>query len=59
MTKRNKEEGYESGGIAFVGLLIIGIGFGFLYNSIVVGTLFGIGAGFIAMGVFRAILGKK
>ena len=59
MPKTKQEHGYESGGIAFVGFILIGIAFGFLYNNIVVGTLLGIGTGFIAMAILRAVLGKK
>ncbi len=57
--KKGDDKGYESGGIAFVGLILIGVGVGFLVGDIVSYTLFGIGAGFIAMAIFRAILGRK
>ena len=59
MSKKENEKGYESGGIAFVGFIILGLGFGFLYNQIVAGILLGIGVGFIAMSLLRAIIGKK
>ncbi len=61
MTKKKEENenGYESGGVAFVGLTIIGVGIGFLVGNIIPYTLFGVGAGFVALGVFRAVLGKK
>ena len=59
MAKNREEKGYESGGIAFIGCIILGVGFGVLYNSLVVGTLFGVGGGFIVMALLRAILGRK
>ncbi len=56
---KKEEKGYESGGIAFVGFILVGIGIGFLVENIVPFTLFGVGAGFIAMAILRAIIGKR
>lgn len=56
---KKEDKGYESGGIAFVGFIIAGIGLGFLVGNIVAYTLFGIGAGFIAMAILRALVGKR
>lgn len=43
---------YESGGIAFTGCIILGIGIGMLFNQTVAGTVIGVGVGFIAMAIF-------
>ncbi len=40
-------------GLAFVGCLFIGGGFGMLYNQVAAGWLIGLGAGFIAMAIVR------
>ena len=52
--KKEKKESsdslkYERGGISFVGFLMLGIAFGILYNQVAVGTLAGLGLGFISM----------
>ena len=50
MEKKNKID--ERSGVAFVGFLILGIAFGILYNQVAVGTLAGLGLGFISMALF-------
>jgi len=39
-----------AGGLVFVGSLMIGIGLGIFYNQTAVGTLVGLGVGFILFG---------
>ena len=51
---RKRDQGYEAGGVAFVGSILVGIGLGIKYNQVVAGTLIGIGAGFILMAIFKA-----
>lgn len=46
---------YESGGIAFVGCMMLGIGIGMLFNKAGAGVMIGMGVGFLAM----AIIGRK
>lgn len=46
---------YESGGIAFVGCMMLGIGIGILFDQAGAGVMIGMGVGFLAM----AIIGKK
>ena len=44
-----KDSKYESGGVAFVGFLLIGIAAGIYTGQTAVGVLAGLGLGFIAM----------
>ncbi len=44
----DKDEPYE---LFIPGCLFIGIAMGFLYDEIIVGTLLGLGAGFLLMGL--------
>ena len=55
-TKANdyqRSSGYESGGVAFVGCSLIGIVLGMLYGQIAVGSLLGVGVGFMIMALMR------
>ena len=47
--------GYEYGGPAFVGGILVGIGLGILLDDFLAWLLIGIGAGFILMGAIAAI----
>jgi hypothetical protein len=49
-------KGYEAGGIAFVGCIIVGVGLGFLFDEVAAGSILGVGAGFIMMALLRAIV---
>jgi len=42
--------------MVFVGALMIGIGLGVLFNNVAVGTMIGLGAGFILFGVIKAVI---
>jgi F0F1-type ATP synthase assembly protein I len=47
--------GYEYGGPAFPGAIVVGIGLGILLDDFFAWLLIGIGAGFILMGFIAAI----
>ncbi|MBU2649669.1 MAG: hypothetical protein KKA81_01930 [Bacteroidetes bacterium] len=47
------------GGLIFTGCMFIGIGLGFFYHNIVVGSLIGMGTGFIGMAVTYAVITGK
>lgn len=53
---KKEARGYEIGGLAFIGSIMLGIGLGILFSQVVVGVLGGIGVGFIVMAIFRAIV---
>ena len=46
---------YESGGLALVGFLLIGIAAGILTGQVVVGIMAGLGLGFVAMAILRHV----
>jgi hypothetical protein len=55
--KKQKEVKSDSaGGLVFVGCLMLGIGLGIYYNLAVVGTLVGLGVGFILFGIIKAMM---
>ena len=45
----------EKSDLLIPGGLLIGIGIGMIYNQVAAGTLIGLGAGFIAAFVFKAV----
>lgn len=51
-----ESKGNEIGGIAFIGSIFVGVGLGILYNHPAIGTLLGIGVGFILMALIRAMV---
>lgn len=53
----NNKEKDKVGGLLFVGCMFIGMGIGQYMGAISTGTLIGLGAGFLAMAVYR--LAKK
>lgn len=53
MAKRKKrQKDYESGGVGFVGSVLLGIGAGFLFDELLAGFFIGVGTGFIVMAHF-------
>jgi hypothetical protein len=50
--------GYEYGGPAFVGAIVVGIGLGILLGDFVAWLLIGFGAGFILMGLIAALAAR-
>lgn len=53
MAKRERRErDYESGGVGFLGSILLGAGSGLLFDELVAGLLIGIGAGLIVMAHF-------
>jgi hypothetical protein len=55
--QKNTKKAYTAGGLVFVGALIMGIGLGVYYGVTAVGTLVGLGVGFVLFGMIIA-LGK-
>jgi len=47
-------KGYEAGGIAFVGCIIVGVGLGLPFDEVAAGSVLGVGAGFVMMALLRA-----
>ena len=43
---------YESGGVVFIGCIILGVGLGILFDKTGAGSLIGLGVGFIDIGFF-------
>jgi hypothetical protein len=55
MVKAKKESKSDSaGGLVFVGCLMVGIGMGLFYGRPDVGSLLGLGVGFILFGIIKA-----
>ncbi|MBI2798602.1 hypothetical protein HYX70_04950 [Candidatus Saccharibacteria bacterium] len=55
----NKKDSNGSGGLLFVGFMFVGIAAGSYWNSVAIGTLAGMGAGFLAMAIYMAYASKK
>ena len=58
MDKKSKTM-YKTGGLLFVGSMFIGMGLGKYFGMLTVGTMIGMGIGFIAMGIFTIVNGNK
>lgn len=58
MVKKKKEESKSdsAGGLVFVGSLMLGIGLGLLYGRPDVGTMVGLGVGFILFGLIKVLM---
>jgi hypothetical protein len=54
--KKSKSKADTAGGLVFVGPLMIGIGLGIFYGITAVGTLVGLGVGFILFGLVKAFV---
>jgi len=54
--QRSKSISDTVGGLVFVGSLMIGIGLGIFYGNTAVGTLIGLGVGFILFGLVKAFM---
>lgn len=54
--KKDKSKADNVGGLVFVGPLMIGIGLGMYYGNTAVGTLVGLGVGFICFGLVKAFM---
>jgi len=50
-----KSKSDVAGGLVFVGALMIGIGLGIYFIQVAVGTLIGLGIGFIIYGFIKAL----
>jgi hypothetical protein len=56
--KKKKSRSDDAGGMIFVGALMIGIGVGIFFGNPAVGTLVGLGIGFIFFGLVKAFMKK-
>ena len=54
MSKVEKNNVSEIAGIAFVGCVIVGTGLGLLMDNVSVGSVLGVGVGFLVMALVRA-----
>ena len=54
--KKDKSKADTVGGLVFVGPLMIGLGLGMYYGNTAVGTLVGLGVGFILFGLIKAFM---
>ena len=55
--QKDMKKAYTAGSLVFVGALMIGIGLGIYYEITTVGTLVGLGVGFVLFGLVMG-LGK-
>jgi len=59
MAKKKKESKSDTaGGLVFVGSLMLGIGVGMYYGNPAVGTLIGLGVGFLLFGLVKLVIKK-
>ncbi|MBR9705736.1 hypothetical protein GOV14_01755 [Candidatus Pacearchaeota archaeon] len=59
MAKKKKESKSDvAGGLVFVGSLMLGIALGIFKGNTAVGTLAGLGIGFILFGLIKALMDK-
>jgi hypothetical protein len=56
--KKSKLKSDTAGGLVFVGALMIGIGLGMFYGSTAVGTMIGLGVGFVLFGLVKVFMKK-
>ena len=56
MAKKKESRSDVAGGLVFVGSLMVGIGLGILYGNAAVGTMIGLGVGFVLFGMIKALM---
>ena len=56
--KKEESKSDAAGGLVFVGSLMIGIGLGLYYGNPAVGTMLGLGVGFLLYGIIKALMKK-
>jgi len=54
--QKRESKSDAAGGLVFVGSLMIGIGLGMFYGNTAVGTMLGLGVGFILFGLIKAFM---
>jgi len=54
--KKEKSKSDSAGGLVFVGCLMVGIGLGLYYGRPDVGTMVGLGVGFILFGLIKVLI---
>ena len=57
-SEKQEPKGKGAAGVIFVGFLLLGFAVGFFTGNLVFGLFGGLGVGFIAMGIARAITGE-
>jgi len=56
MAKKKESKSDAAGGLVFVGSLMVGIGIGLFYGRPDVGTMVGLGVGFILFGLIKVLI---
>lgn len=56
--QKKKKEKSDAGALMIPGGLLLGFGFGFLYNNVAAGMFIGLGAGFVAWAIIKLIMKK-
>ena len=59
MAKSNNKSNNGVSGLLFVGFMFLGVAAGFIWNQVAIGTLIGMGVGFLAMAIYTAMHSKK
>ena len=54
MENQNNQNSNKISGAVFVGCMFLGIGIGMIYDKVSIGTLIGMGVGFIASAAVKA-----
>jgi hypothetical protein len=54
--EKNESRAESSGGLVFVGSIILGVGVGLLDGNLAWGILFGFGMGFVLFGIIKAFV---
>jgi hypothetical protein len=56
VSKKKEVKSDVAGGLVFVGSLMIGIGLGIFYGNPAVGTMIGLGVGFMLFGLVKILI---